>query len=132
MAGIRLVPEFPGYTGRFNEDGLGAMGTGACTLCSSHRPAADAGVIELGSNAQPYKEGMVVICLTCARQVGSLAGMIGEDKARRLIDERDQATARLERLTDIEAALPRLLTIARGVVSAGEAALDESFNGAGE
>jgi hypothetical protein len=131
MAGIRLVPEFPSYTGRFNEGGLGSMGTGACTLCNSHRPADDAGVVELGNNAQPYKEGMVVICFSCARQVGALAGMIGEDKAQRLVDERDQAVARAERLEELEAAVPRLLTIARGVVSKGEAAMLDAY-GTGE
>lgn len=127
MAGIRLVPEFPEYTGRFSDDSVGMKGTGACTLCNSHRPAADAGVIELGNNAQPYREGMVVICIACARQIGTQAGMIDTDKADRLLTERDEAVARAERLVDIEQTLPRLVSVARRIIDIGDAHVEDLY-----
>lgn len=129
MAGIRLVPEFPPTTARFFEDTVGTIGAGSCTLCHSHRAQSDPGVIELGTNAQPYREGMVVVCLTCARQIGALAGMIGEDKANVLQAERDDAVARADRLEQVERILPQLLTVGRHLVATAEAHIADDFGG---
>lgn len=115
MSTIRRVPEFPDYTGRFSDDGAGMIGFGGCTLCGSHRQRRHAGVIELGENAVPFREGMVVLCMDCGAEVGALAGMVHPDAVARLesdlaaaLDRAEVAERRLGLVADAEALLERL------------------------
>lgn len=92
---VRVVPEFPPHTANFRSDRPGAMG-GGCTLCRSRRLPEHPGVVELGPNARPFREGMVVLCFQCAGEIGAVIGMISSDKAERLELERDEALFRAE------------------------------------
>lgn len=109
------MPEFPSYTGRYADDGPGMVGFGGCTLCGSHRQQRHPGVIELGENAVPFREGMVVLCMDCGGEVGALAGMVHPDVVTRLesdlsaaLDRAECAERRLGLVAEAEGLLERL------------------------
>ncbi len=111
---VRVVPEFGPNTGNFRRDRPGAMG-GGCTLCRSRRLPEHPGVVELGPNAQPFREGMVVLCFQCAGEIGAVIGMISPVKAVELAAERDAA---LERAATAEADAETLHALANAVAAA--------------
>lgn len=111
---VRVVPEFGDYVANFRSDRPGAMG-GGCTLCRSRRLPEHPGVVELGPNARPFREGMVVLCFQCAGEIGAVIGMIPLAHAEVLRTERDAA---LERAVQAEADAATLHRLRDVVVAA--------------
>lgn len=61
--------------------------------------SADKPCVELGKNARPFREGMVVVCFNCAVSIGQAVGMLSAADAERLRAETAELGAEVARLT---------------------------------
>lgn len=95
---MRAGTTFPAYAGTFRPDQAGNANAGCCTLCRSSKVGPDRLCVELGKNARPFREGMVVLCFNCAQEVGRAVGMLPAALEAELRAELAAALAEVERL----------------------------------
>lgn len=89
-------------------------------MCRSSKVSADRPCVELGQNARPFREGMVVLCFNCAVEVGTAAGMLSAAREEELLAEVavaraavDHANAELEAFSALRSTLDRLAARAK-------------------
>lgn len=118
---LRVSPTFPAYAGTFRNDRAGNARAGSCTLCRTSKVSAERPCVELGKNAQPFREGMVVLCFNCATSVGEAIGMLPaarEAELRADLDalraERDRLLVEIEAFSSMRDALSALSGVAGG------------------
>jgi hypothetical protein len=95
---IRARAAWPAYVANFRSDSAGNPNAGACTLCRSSKVSAERPCVELGNNARPFREGMVVLCATCATTVGKAVGMLSPEREAELLAEVSALSVEVGRL----------------------------------
>ena len=84
---MRTGDVFPPHAGTFRAEAAGNARAGCCTLCRSSKAGPDRPCVELGKNARPFREGMVVLCFNCAQEVGRSVGMLPAAREAELVAE---------------------------------------------
>lgn len=95
---MRTGDSFPPYAGTFRAETAGNPRAGCCTLCRTSKVGADRPCVELGKNARPFREGMVVLCFNCAQEVGRAVGMLPAAREAELVGELAEANREIGRL----------------------------------
>ena len=67
-------------------------------MCRSSKAGPDRPCVELGKNARPFREGMVVLCFNCAQEVGRAVGMLPAARELELVAEVSALSVEVGRL----------------------------------
>lgn len=84
---MKALSSFPPGVANFRRDRPGNANAGSCTLCRSSKVGPERPCVPLGQNAVPFREGMVVLCHTCATSVGKAVGMLTPEREAELLSE---------------------------------------------
>lgn len=95
---MHVLSEFPPSTGATSATGRGSVGSGSCTRCGTDRKKRHPGVVDI--DVQFFGEGLVVLCWSCAQEIGALTGMATPEKVAKY----EQRIAELEARVEAQAA----------------------------
>ena len=124
---MKALSSFPPGVANFRKDRPGNPNSGACTLCRSSKVSAERPCVPLGQNAVPFREGMVVLCHTCATQVGMAVGMLSPEREAELLAEVSSLRVEVGRL-EVELGAFANLRDALDAMTANAGAADQGGN----